>query len=110
MGFPESTMRLFGQPTPTFCVGHISAVAELDKRRRYCLDGNVNRGMSGAPIWDIYGNVLGMVLAYIAPPLMGSMTIPPEPQLPFPGFGMVLPIAYLMNDGFEGMPVGYIEE
>jgi hypothetical protein len=90
IGFPESTMIVFGRPVPTFCRGQISAVSEKGGNTFFCLDGNINRGMSGAPVWDAERTVMGMLQAFVAPPSRSSQ----EP-VSFPGFGIVLPISYI---------------
>jgi hypothetical protein len=94
MGFPLSSMLAYGEPTVTFCQGHISAAGNRDGYLLYCLDGNVAPGMSGAPTWDCRGRVMGMVLKYVAP--LASEGGVPSPGLAYPGLGLVIPIAYLI--------------
>ena len=90
LGFPITSIRAFGRPTPTFCRGHLSAIGERNGTTYYLIDGNVNPGMSGAPVWDEFGRVLGMVLEYHGPPVE-------ERSLAFPGYGLILPIGFLMT-------------
>jgi hypothetical protein len=87
IGFPETSARVFGQHTVAFCQGHVSSKGMINGVDCYLLDGMVNRGMSGAPIWDHQGSVLGMIRAFSAPPVE---------TIPFPGYGLVLPIGNIM--------------
>jgi hypothetical protein len=107
IGFPETARMVFGKPTVTFCQGHISAHGQRGNARYYCVDGNVNRGMSGGPVWDVDGSVLGIVVEYWAPVI--GWTFPPQAQIPHRGFGLVIPIFYLMI-GLEQAGAGYYSD
>ena len=104
-GFSETVTRVFGLPTITFCRGVISAVGQTEAATyRYCLDGNVNRGMSGGPAWDINGAVMGMIVAYSGVPA------PPDgANIAWPGFGIIVPVGYLAR-GLTDFEVEYEKE
>lgn len=94
LGYPESTHHIFGGPTLTLGRGHVSATGRRGEEFIYCVDGMVNRGMSGGPVWDSEGHVLGMVVEYVAP-FLSTPDEDPYP-IPFPGLGVIIPSGYLM--------------
>lgn len=80
IGFSETADRIFQKPTVTFCQGRISAVGveprdanaetppdgiEQLEKHVFLLDGNINCGMSGGPVWGADGHIMGIVTAFI---------------------------------------------
>ena len=85
IGFAETPYRIFGKPTITFCRGRISAVGQNCLGHHvFLLDGNVNRGMSGGPVWDSYGNIMGLVSGIVEPEV-GTL------------HGVIVPIGYVWS-------------
>jgi hypothetical protein len=85
IGFAETPYQVFHKPTTTFCRGRISAIGELSPgQHRFLLDGNVNKGMSGGPVWDSVGNIIGIV-THIARPESKVGTL----------HGVIVPMAYV---------------
>ena len=68
IGFAATPCAVFRKPTITFCRGRISAVGKKPSgQHRFLLDGNINQGMSGGPVWDSYGNVIGIFTEIFTP-------------------------------------------
>jgi S1-C subfamily serine protease len=87
VGFAEGPMNMFDEPTVTFCRGRICAVgAEKPEKKKhlFLLDGNVNCGMSGGPVWASTGAVLGIVTA-LHTPTCGSI------------YGVIVPMGYILQ-------------
>lgn len=97
IGFSETAYAMFQKPTVTFCQGKISAVGveprdpsaeappngfEQFDKHVFLLDGNINCGMSGGPVWGADGHIMGIVTAFI----QTSGTL----------HGVIVPLAYIL--------------
>ena len=96
IGFPSTTYRLFGRPVLTMHGGTICAVGRHEGLILYCVDGNVNRGMSGSPVFKDDGAVIGIVSEFAGTCLDERDEITDSPTFAYPGIGVVRPIAYFM--------------
>lgn len=106
MGFPSTTHKLFGKPTLTLIEGRICAIDVLEGYAVYCVDGSVNPGMSGAPVWTEEGAIIGLITQFAGTKLDEKAPGSYDASYAYPGIGIVLPVhfflsAVLASDGFS---------
>ncbi|HUS92078.1 MAG TPA: hypothetical protein VM695_09525, partial [Phycisphaerae bacterium] len=59
------------------------------------IDGYVNRGMSGGPVWNLHGEVLGVVVGHSAPQTKVDEQTLSGPS--WPGLGVMIPSGYVFE-------------
>jgi hypothetical protein len=69
LGYPSVARQIFGRPVLTFGRGYISGASLVDRVYQYVIDASVGRGMSGAPVWNREGKVIGMITRLYDPVL-----------------------------------------
>ncbi len=120
LGYSEGLFQVFGKSTCTFFRGYVSAVGEWEGETLFCLAGNVNRGLSGGPVFDETGTVIGVVLANVGcVPDPTKSTVADwqndttdtsvEPELPISNFGLITPIWHVV-DALELLGIMTVED
>jgi hypothetical protein len=97
LGYPSIARHIFGRPVLTFGHGYISGASIVDSTYKYVIDASVGKGMSGAPVWNREGKVIGMI-THLYDPVLKSVGEPVGLGThPSSNFGVLLLNTHIVN-------------